>query len=89
MGQALGDLGLRVVALGGLGGEVLVTGRGAEVSDEEIGVGAVEHDHFEIGFGLGQVEQAREVRHGVVVEQDDRRMVERRTPIGSTAAVQP
>ena len=86
--KPLGDFRPRIVAAGLFGGQVLVAGGWAEVGDEEVGVGAVEHHHLEVGFRLGEIEQSLELRHGVVVQQIDRRVIEGHAPVGAASAAQ-
>src|SRR5271154_2909075 len=88
--QSIDDVGPGEMSVRLARNEILETGGGTEVSNEEIGIGAVEHDHLELGLSFGEIEQMLELWDRIVIEQVDRRVVEGDAPIGgaSTGQVQ-
>jgi hypothetical protein len=79
--QSINDVGPGKMSTGLARSEVFETGGGTEMSNEKIGIGAVEHNHLELGLSFGEIEQMFELGDRIVIEQIDRRVVEGDAPI--------
>ena len=56
--------------------------------NEKIGIGAVKHDHLELGLSFGQIQQMLQLWNSIVIEQINRRVIEGDAPIGIALAAQ-